>query len=171
MFRITDPFVSKFQLSSWWFKVNLKKLEVVLHYHQYHQQENSPRAWCYHHLDWQLAACSYPLLLQTFLFSLWSNSSIFVLSDHKTFLHKAFGLSMWVQFSCAWILEPGLFFSVHGDASLWTLSLVFQQLPVHGRIFDSLGLLPDRSEAGTYLNNFYLCTIVWSLMILEFPVV
>lgn len=59
MFRITDPFVSKFQLSSWWFKVNLKKLEVVLHYHQYHQQENSPRAWCYHHLDWQLAACSY----------------------------------------------------------------------------------------------------------------
>ena len=36
-----------------------------------------------------------PCLLQTYLWSLWPNNSIFVSFDHITFLLKAFSLSMW----------------------------------------------------------------------------
>lgn len=44
------------------------------------------------------------LLIQTYLLSLWLNSLIFVLSDHKSFLHKAFCSFMWASanFSWAW---------------------------------------------------------------------
>uniref|UniRef100_A0A3Q0RQH7 PX domain containing serine/threonine kinase n=1 Tax=Amphilophus citrinellus TaxID=61819 RepID=A0A3Q0RQH7_AMPCI len=41
------------------------------------------------------------LLLQTYLLSLWPNSSIFVSSDHQTFLQKAFGSSIWSR-SFSW---------------------------------------------------------------------
>lgn len=39
------------------------------------------------------------LLLQTYLMSLRPNSSVFVLSDHKRFLQKVFGLFMWATVS------------------------------------------------------------------------
>lgn len=82
-------------------------------------QQNRARAWHHHHA-WLLAQCSL----------------IFVSSDHKMFLHKAFGVSMWaaeismehegVDFSFDFILGWN---SVSDDvklASLCTVILVFQ---------------------------------------------
>lgn len=85
-----------------------------------------------------------PLLFQGYLLSLLPNS-FFVLSDHKTFLQKAFGLSVCAAANFSWpwrcwFWNRGFFLGPYTLSpwlsklpSLWTL--MFQLFPVHSRLY------------------------------------
>lgn len=79
------------------------------------------------------------LLLQTYLLSLWQNSSVFVSSDHKSFKLEGVNFGSGASF-----LVHNL--SGHGDiklASMWTVMLVFQQFQVDFRLPEQSNLFPN----------------------------
>ncbi|MED6233754.1 hypothetical protein ATANTOWER_016223 [Ataeniobius toweri] len=126
-----------------------------------------------HRCVWDLCPVGTPDCVQVTSNQLCPNISIFVSTDHTTFIQKTFGLSMW--FSCRLELlswsghKPGFIMDndagVPAASSPWQAgaTVVLQFLNILNNLFsskeDSLGLLPELSKRVTHPSNLHIIVL------------
>lgn len=96
--------MSKFQMSSCWFEVKLMTSFIIQATDSKTAQRMILPTPCLTDGSVVLGLETSPLFLQTYLLSSCPDSSVFVSSDHQTFLQKVFGSSLWAAVP-SWSME------------------------------------------------------------------